>query len=63
MNLNRNIVVFIFFSFYQITMAQIVSDSIKSKQLQEVIITGTRTERSVATLPLPTQIISGKSII
>jgi outer membrane receptor for ferrienterochelin and colicins len=62
MNLNRNIVVFIFFSFYQITMAQIVSDSIKSKQLQEVIITGTRTERSVATLPLPTQIISGESI-
>ncbi|WP_249684928.1 TonB-dependent receptor plug domain-containing protein [Flavobacterium sp. CYK-55] len=43
-------------------MAQVATDSLKNHQLQEVFITGTRTERSAATLPLPTQIISGESI-
>jgi outer membrane receptor for ferrienterochelin and colicins len=49
-------------SFSQISIAQVATDSIKTNQLQEVIITGTRTERSIATLPLPTQIITGESI-
>ena len=43
-------------------MAQVATDSVKKNQLQEVIVTGTRTERSVATLPLPTQIITGEAI-
>lgn len=62
MNFKKNIVALFFISFSQLTMAQVAIDSIKTNQLQEVIVTGTRTERSVATLPLPTQIISGESI-
>jgi outer membrane receptor for ferrienterochelin and colicins len=62
MNFKKNIGVFLFICFSQFAMAQIETDSVKTNQLKEVIITGTRTERSVATLPLPTQIISGESI-
>ncbi len=62
MNLIKKIVALFSISFYQFSVAQVVNDSIKSTKLQEVIITGTRTERSVATLPLPTQIITGESI-
>jgi len=43
-------------------MAQIATDSTKTNQLQEVVVTATRTERSVAILPLPIQIITGESI-
>jgi outer membrane receptor for ferrienterochelin and colicins len=46
----------------QFSMAQAVNDTLKSKQLQEFVVTGTRTERSVETLPLPTQIITKESI-
>ncbi len=53
----------LFFSFCsQFLVAQVETDSLKTSQLKEVIVTGTRTERSVATLPLPTQIITGESI-
>lgn len=62
MNFTKNIVVLLFISFSQFSKAQVATDSIKSTKLQEVIVTGTRTERSVATLPLPTQIITGESI-
>ncbi|MBX9806657.1 MAG: TonB-dependent receptor plug domain-containing protein, partial [Flavobacteriaceae bacterium] len=62
MNFTKNIVVLLFISFSQFSIAQVATDSIKTNQLQEVIVTGTRTERSVATLPLPTQIITGESI-
>ena len=62
MNFTKNIVVLLFISFSQFSKAQVATDSIKSTHLQEVIVTGTRTERSVATLPLPTQIITGESI-
>lgn len=62
MQFNKNIVIISFISFSQFSIAQVVSDSIKSPQLQEIIVTGTRTERNVATLPLPTQIITGDNI-
>jgi len=61
MKLKIYIIVLLYFSFH-ISAAQVPTDSVKSNQLQEVIITGTRTQRSVATLPLPTQIITGESI-
>ena len=61
MKLEIYIIVLLYFSFH-ISAAQVATDSVKSNQLQEVIITGTRTQRSVATLPLPTQIITGESI-
>lgn len=62
MKFKKNIIILFFISFSQFLMAQISTDSIKTDQLQEVIITGTRTQRSIATLPLPTQIITGESI-
>ncbi|WP_395632853.1 TonB-dependent receptor plug domain-containing protein [Flavobacterium sp.] len=61
MKLKFYIIVLYYFSFH-ISAAQVATDSVKSNQLQEVVITGTRTQRSVATLPLPTQIITGESI-
>jgi outer membrane receptor for ferrienterochelin and colicins len=45
-----------------ISFSQVAKDSVKTTQLNEVVITGTRTERSIATLPLPTQIITGERI-
>ncbi|WP_264512047.1 TonB-dependent receptor plug domain-containing protein [Flavobacterium sp. N1719] len=41
---------------------QVVKDSVATTSLSEVIVTGTRTERSVATLPLPTHVIRGEVI-
>ena len=38
------------------------TDSIKEYQLREIVVTGTRTERSITTLPLSTQIITKESI-
>ncbi len=60
MNFKKNIVALFFNSFSQLSMAQVATDSIKTNQLQEVIVTGTRTERSVATLPLPTPLPADK---
>jgi len=60
--LKNSVIVLLFISFSQFSNAQDATDSIKSIKLQEVIVTGTRNERSVATLPLPTQIITGESI-
>lgn len=37
-------------------------DSLKVNQLQEVVVTATRTERKLATLPLPTSIISAETL-
>ncbi|MGG7035683.1 MAG: TonB-dependent receptor plug domain-containing protein [Flavobacterium sp.] len=42
--------------------AQTVADTIKTDKLKEVVITGTRTERDAASLPIPVQIISGETI-
>lgn len=38
------------------------ADSLKVVGLAELVITGTRTERDVASLPIPIQVISGKTI-
>lgn len=62
MKFKKNIGVFFLLSFSSFSIAQVATDSIKTNPLQEVIVTGTRTERSIATLPLPTQIITGESI-
>lgn len=53
---------FVLVTISQLAMGQLATDSIKNNQLKEVVVTGTRTERNVATLPLPTQIITGESI-
>ncbi|CAM3972865.1 TonB-dependent siderophore receptor [Flavobacterium cucumis] len=62
MQFKKNIGILFFISCSQFLIAQVENDSIKTSHLKEVIITGTRTERNVATLPLPTQIITGESI-
>lgn len=62
MQFKKNIGILFFISCSQFSIAQVENDSIKTSHLKEVIVTGTRTERSVATLPLPTQIITGESI-
>ena len=58
----KNILVLTFVFQATSLMAQIAMDSTKINQLQEVVITATRTERSIAALPLPIQIITGESI-
>ncbi len=45
-----------------LSRAQMTQDTIQSTAIDQVIITGTRTARDIATLPLPTQIITGESI-
>ena len=62
MQFKKNIGILFFISCSQFLIAQVENDSIKTSHLKEVIVTGTRTERSVATLPLPTQIITGENI-
>lgn len=62
MQFKKYIGILFFSSCSQYLVAQIETDSLKTSHLKEVIVTGTRTERSVATLPLPTQIITGESI-
>uniref|UniRef100_UPI00404A77C8 TonB-dependent receptor plug domain-containing protein n=1 Tax=Flavobacterium sp. TaxID=239 RepID=UPI00404A77C8 len=42
--------------------AQTVTDSLKTTHLDEVVITGTRTARNAANLPMPIQIIDAKTI-
>ena len=39
-----------------------VTDSLQSKALEEVIVTATRTERSLSSLPLPSAIITADAI-
>ena len=62
MTLKRIICVQFLISLVHLTNAQVATDSAQINQLKEVIITGTRTARNIATLPLPTQIITGESI-
>jgi outer membrane receptor for ferrienterochelin and colicins len=64
MNLNKNNCIFILCLFLNyILLAQTVkSDSTEIKQLDEVVITATRTIRQLSSLPLPVQIISKKDI-
>lgn len=62
MNFRKSVGALFFISFSQLSIAQAATDSIEINELHEVIVTGTRTERAIATLPLPTQIITGGSI-
>ncbi|MDO6471855.1 TonB-dependent siderophore receptor [Maribacter sp. 1_MG-2023] len=52
---------------YQLTLAQSqvenAKDSILSQQLDEVIVTATRTERQLSSLPLPATLVGKKQII
>ncbi len=53
-----------FFGYASLITAQTSNplDSIKNYSLSEFVITGTRTERSVASLPVPVQVITAESI-
>lgn len=62
MKFKKKFVLFFLISSLKILMGQVVEDSIKIKQLQEIVVTGTRTERSVSTLPIPAYIITGENI-
>ncbi|WP_066222501.1 TonB-dependent receptor plug domain-containing protein [Formosa haliotis] len=67
MSLNKNnILLFFIICTSQFLMAQdaitLALDSTKTQGLSEVIITATRTERQLSSLPLPAQIISKKEI-
>lgn len=62
MKFEKGIRALFFLFFAQVSLAQVATDSIKMSQLQEVVVTGTRTDRNVATLPLPTQVITRESV-
>lgn len=56
-----------FFSFYSLNFFLCFSqetqvDSLKTNQLNEVVVTATRTERNLSSLPLPTSIITSDAI-
>lgn len=58
---NLNIVLFIFSTTLFAQQNQVV-DSVKTEQLDEVIITATRTERLLSSLPLPITVITSEAI-
>jgi outer membrane receptor for ferrienterochelin and colicins len=64
MLLKNNIIILLFVSsIYAFSQEKnIKNDTIKMNTLQEVIITATRTERQLASLPLPVQLISKAQI-
>lgn len=62
MKFEKGISALFFLFFAQVSLAQVATDSIKMSQLEEVVVTGTRTDRNVATLPLPTQVITRESV-
>jgi len=45
-----------------LTKAQEQKDTLNTNDINEVVVTGTLTERYMATLPVPTQLITGESI-
>ena len=45
-----------------LSSAQVVNDSISTKSLEEVIVTGTKTKRQLSSLPLPAKLISKNEI-
>ena len=68
MSLNKNnILIFFLIFFGQLLSSQeikrTVSDSTKIENLEDVIVTATRTTRQLSSLPLPAQLVSKKEII
>lgn len=66
MSLNKNNFL-LYFSFFTVSsllaqQEQTPMDSIWMEDLEEVIVTATRTERQLSSLPLPAQLITGKEI-
>ena len=55
-------VIFLFISGCIVAQKRVVADSIKVHQINEVIVTATRTERKIASLPLPTAVITSETI-
>jgi outer membrane receptor for ferrienterochelin and colicins len=51
-----------FTSFVSFSQLQNEEDSSKTKQLDEVVVTATRTERKLSNIAVPVQLISGKTI-
>lgn len=64
MNLNRKIILLTLLSITPLFSQQDkrISDTIKNNELDEVIVTATRTARQLSSLPLPVQIISAAQI-
>lgn len=62
MNIIKSVNVLLLILLCQYSKAQNGVDSLKSNQLKEFVVTGTKTERSIATLPLPTQVITNEAI-
>jgi outer membrane receptor for ferrienterochelin and colicins len=52
-----------FFAFAKAYSQQIKNDSLKVDQLEEVLLTATRTQRQLSSLPLPVNLISKKQIV
>ncbi|MEO8412539.1 MAG: TonB-dependent receptor [Ginsengibacter sp.] len=52
----------IFFNLFSFASAQKSSSDTSGKVLDEVVITGTRTENTISNLPLPIQVITSKTI-
>ena len=64
MSLNKNILI-LFFIFTGVCYSQEeneVKDSVSTKNLMEVLVTATRTQRQLSSLPLPAQIISKEQL-
>ncbi len=64
MFLNKNLIVFHFLITFKMVSQQNtnVIDSILTKQIDEVVLSATRTNRQLSSLPLPTQIINSNQI-
>ena len=56
-----NLLIILFFSTF-FCSAQVYNDSISTKSLDEVIVTGTKTKRQLSSLPLPAKLISKNEI-
>ena len=64
MSLNKNNICFFFYFFccYAISQERVEKDSLITQNLDEVIITATRTLRQLSKVPMPVQLISNKEI-
>ncbi len=64
MSLNKNKICIYFSLFFSLVAfaQEVETDSTETKQLDEVIVTATRTVRQLSSLPLPAQLVSKKEI-
>ena len=65
MSLNKNylvIIFFLFWHFFALSQEKAENDSILTNNLEEVVVTATRTVRQLSSLPLPVTLISKKQL-